>query len=83
MILFVGVLLRLKQPADGGIDGRLYFTLPSERDLQSMAIEVKGGKNVNIRDLRALCGVLDNDEALICGINCNGTIERGKVEEFS
>ena len=57
-----------KRTADGGIDGRLYFSIPNERDLQSMAIEVKGGKNVNITALRALKGVLDNDSALIAGL---------------
>ena len=57
-----------KRTADGGIDGRLYFSIPNERDLQSMAIEVKGGKNVNITALRALKGVLDNDAALIAGL---------------
>ena len=57
-----------KRTADGGIDGRLYFALPHEHDLQSMAIEVKGGRNVNIRDLRALRGVLDNDSALLAGL---------------
>ncbi len=57
-----------KRTADGGIDGRLYFSIPDERDLQSMAIEVKGGKNVNITALRALKGVLDNDAALMAGL---------------
>ena len=57
-----------KRTADGGIDGRLYFSLPDKLDLQSMAIEVKGGKNVSIRDLRALKGVLDNDTALMAGL---------------
>lgn len=33
-----------------------------------MAIEVKGGKNVSIRDLRSLKGVLDNDTALMAGL---------------
>ena len=56
-----------RRTADGGIDGRLYFGLPREKSLQSMAIEVKGGKNVSIRDLRALKGVLDNDTALMAG----------------
>ena len=37
-------------------------------DLQSMAIEVKGGKNVGIATLRALRGVLENDAALIVGL---------------
>ena len=36
-----------KRTADGGIDGRLYFVVPGAQDLQSMAIEVKGGKNVS------------------------------------
>ena len=57
-----------KRTADGGIDGRLYFSIPDERDLQSMAIEVKGGRNVNITALRALKGVLDNDAALMAGL---------------
>ena len=54
--------------ADGGIDGRLYFALPSERDLQSMVLEVKGGVNVTIADLRALHSVLEREEALMAGL---------------
>ena len=57
-----------KRTADGGIDGRLYFGLPDARDLSSMAIEVKGGKNVGIKEVRELRGVLDNDQALIAGL---------------
>ena len=57
-----------KRTADGGVDGRLYFAVPKEPDLQSMAIEVKGGKNVSIANLRALLGVLDSDVALMSGL---------------
>ncbi len=63
-----------KRSADGGIDGRLYFAMPTEHglgghgDLHSMAIEVKGGKNVSIHDLRALRGVLDSDAAVMAGL---------------
>ena len=57
-----------KRSADGGVDGRLYFDVPGEPDLQSMAIEVKGGKNVSIRDLRALRGVLENGVAVMAGL---------------
>ena len=57
-----------KRTADGGIDGRLYYALPNTKDLASMAIEVKGGKNVGIREVRELSGVLDNDEALLAGL---------------
>ena len=68
-----------KRTADGGIDGRLYFYAPDysglvpgdtplSDTLESMVIEVKGGRNVSIADVRALRGVLDNDEALMAGL---------------
>ena len=57
-----------RRSADGGVDGRLYFSIPNENKLKSMVIEVKGGTNVRISDLRALLGVLENDEALLAGL---------------
>ena len=57
-----------RQTADGGIDGRLYFGVPSERELQSMVLEVKGGATVNIADVRALGDVLRRDDALLAGL---------------
>ena len=62
-----------KRTADGGVDGRLYFAMPENdarqrRPLESMAIEVKGGKNVGINVVRELRGVLDNDQALMAGL---------------
>ena len=57
-----------KRSADGGIDGRIYFDMPDERDLQSMVLEVKGGKHVTIQALRALRGVLDTGDAQMAGL---------------
>ena len=57
-----------KRTADGGIDGRIYFAMPGELDLQSMIVEVKGGKNVNVKDWRALKGSLSSDSALLAGL---------------
>ena len=57
-----------KRTVDGGIDGRLYFDIPGERSLQSMVLEVKGGKNVLAKDLGALHSVLERDEALMAGL---------------
>ncbi len=57
-----------KRTADGGVDGRLYFSVPDALDLQSMVIEVKGGANVNIGDVRALGNVLDRNTALLAGL---------------
>lgn len=71
-----------KQTADGGIDGRLYFAVPDERDLQSMVIEVKGGANVNIADVRALGDVLHRDSALLAGLLIMGDLSPGKAKNF-
>ena len=57
-----------KRTADGGIDGRIYFDLPEHEGFQSMALEVKGGKNVGISVLRELLGVLENDQAKMAGL---------------
>ena len=75
-----------RQTADGGIDGRLYFAVPDERDLQSMVLEVKGGANVTIRDLRALKGVLDADDALMAGLIImapRGDVQTRNFEQFA
>lgn len=57
-----------RRPADGGVDGRIYFEHPDEQDLQSLAIAAKGGRNVPIAALQALNGVLENDEALLADL---------------
>ena len=62
-----------RQSGDGGVDGRIYFAMPENdankrRGLESMAVEVKGGKNVGINVVRELRGVLDNDQALMAGL---------------
>ena len=71
-----------KRTADGGVDGRLYFGLPDDRDLQSMAIEVKGGKNVGINVVRELRGVLDNDQALMAGLIVMEPLGTAKERNF-
>jgi site-specific DNA-methyltransferase (adenine-specific) len=50
-----------RKTGDGGIDGRIYFEEPNNKDLQSMVLEVKGGKSVNVNILRDLRGVLDRE----------------------
>ncbi len=57
-----------RKTADGGIDGRLYFSLPSDRDLKSMVLEVKGGRNVDISVVRSLRGTLEREGALMAGL---------------
>ena len=71
-----------RRTADGGIDGRIYFDVPSEPDLQSMVIEVKGGKNVTIADLRALRGVLEREDALMAGLIVMDKLPLQKQKNF-
>ena len=75
-----------KRTADGGIDGRLYFGIYGQRDLSSMAIEVKGGKHINIAHLRALRGVLGSDVAEMAGLitmHPLGDVQRRNFEGFA
>ena len=57
-----------RKTADGGIDGRLYFSLPDRRNLQSMVLEVKGGRNVNISVVRDLRGTMERESAPMAGL---------------
>ena len=72
-----------KRSADGGIDGRVYFAVPHAQDLQSMVVEVKGGANPSIRDLRALKGVLDYDTALMAGLIVMQPLGTTKARNFA
>ena len=56
-----------RRAADGGVDGRLYFALPNEPDLQSMVIQVDGGANVPVSKLRDLHGVMETQQARMAG----------------
>ena len=71
-----------KRTADGGIDGRLYFDMPGESDLQSMVLEVKGGANVAIADLRALHSVLEREEAKMAGLIVMEPLGDRKIANF-
>ncbi|MYI83195.1 MAG: hypothetical protein F4056_07880 [Chloroflexi bacterium] len=83
-----------KRTADGGIDGRLYFHAPDYSNLvpgdtplrdtlESMVIEVKGGRNVSIADVRALRGVLDNDDAVMAGLIVLDELSATKARNFA
>jgi len=71
-----------KRTADGGIDGRLYYALPGATSLDSLAIEVKGGRNVSIQDVRSLRGVLERDEAAMAGLIVLEPLSDRKARNF-
>ncbi len=72
-----------KRSADGGIDGRVYFAVPHAQDLQSMVVEVKGGKNVGIGVIRELQGVLEYDTALMAGLIVLEPLGKVKARNFA
>ena len=58
-----------KQSGDGGIDGRLYFTMTdSDKDLSQMLLEVKGGRTVTVSVLRELRGTMEREGANMAGL---------------
>ena len=57
-----------RRTSDGGIDGRLYFARHGFKELRSMVLEAKGGKNVGIGVVRDLRGVLEREEADMAGL---------------
>ena len=71
-----------RKTADGGIDGRIYFEVPGEDELQSMILDVKGGKNVSIKDLRALHSVLERDNAQMAGLIIMEPLGDRKLKNF-
>ena len=71
-----------KKGSDGGIDGRLYFDVPDKKDLQSMVIEVKGGKNVGIGVVRDLRGVLERETAQMAGLIVMDELGEVKTRNF-
>ncbi|MCY4464981.1 MAG: site-specific DNA-methyltransferase [Chloroflexi bacterium] len=60
--------VNVKKTADDGIDGRIYFAMPGEAVLQSMALEVKGGENLSINHVRQMKSVLMFDNVQMAGL---------------
>ena len=70
-----------RQTRDGGVDGRLYF--PSDDDdLKAMKLEVKGGRTVQINDLRALAGVIDEGDFPMGGFITRKTLGPIQKQNF-
>lgn len=72
-----------KRTADGGIDGRLWFALPGEKQLRSMVLEVKGGRNVGINVVRDLRGALERDEAAMAGLIVMEPLQDRQQQNFA
>ena len=68
---------------DGGVDGRIYFPDGSEsNELKAMKISVKGGKTVKTDDLRALAGIIDEEDYPMGGLITRKTLGRIQKRNF-
>ena len=65
---------------DGGVDGRIYFS--DGEDLKIMKLEVKGGKQVRIESLRALAGIIDEQDFPMGGFITLKTLGQRQREHF-
>jgi len=72
-----------QRSADGGIDGRIYYAASdAAKDLDSMALEVKGGKTVGINVVHELRGVLEREEAQMVGLIILHTLGERQARNF-
>ena len=67
---------------DGGVDGRLYFPIDRNDDLKAMKLQVKGGATVKIESLRALAGVIDEEDYPMGGFITRKTLGRIQRQNF-
>ena len=82
IVEYIDGFVTSKRSADGGIDGRLYFDNPSEKALQTMALEVKGGQNVNISVVRDLRGAMEREELPMAGLILLEELSDRKKQNF-
>ena len=71
-----------RKSRDGGVDGRLYFPTSEDDDLKAMKLQVKGGKTVKIESLRALAGVIDEEDYPMGGFITRKTLGRMQKRNF-
>ena len=71
-----------KKTNDGGIDGRIYFSIPDNKNIQVMKLEVKGGQHVGIGVVRELKGMLNDDCCAMVGLITMEPILGTKLKNF-
>ena len=73
-----------RKSGDRGVDGRLYFTKgDADKDLSTMIIEVKGGKNLSPNMLRELRGTMDRENAEMAGLIIMDELPPRQAENFN
>ena len=79
----VGGFVTARKTADGGIDGRIYFRDSRKNKHLSMVLEVKGGRNVSIKDVRDLRGVMEREyDSVMAGLIVLDDLSERKKANF-
>jgi site-specific DNA-methyltransferase (adenine-specific) len=71
-----------KRTNDGGIDGRIFFSIDNKKTLGSMIVEVKGGHHIGRKDLHSLKGVLQDSDADMAGLIIRDELGTIKTRNF-
>ena len=71
-----------RKSRDEGVDGRLYFPTGEDDDLKAMKLQVKGGATVKIESLRALAGIIDEEDYPMGGFITRKTLGRMQKKNF-
>ena len=67
IVEYIDGFVTSKRTGDGGIDGRLYFDM-GNKYLETMALEVKGGKHTDVGDVRDLRGAMERESLPMSGL---------------
>ena len=74
--------VKTRRSRDGGVDGRIYFPAEKDNNLKAMKLQVKGGATVNIESLRALAGIIDEEDYPMGGFITQKTLGRMQKRNF-
>lgn len=80
-IEWVGGFINNKQSGDKGVDGRIYFEINNNKNLQKMVLSVKGGKHINPAMVRELRGTMESEGSELAGLLLIENPTRGMIEE--
>lgn len=72
----------MKQTADGGVDGKIFFNRDREK-IGSLIVEVKGGASVNASVIRELRGTLEREGPDMAGLVTMEKISERKRQNFA
>lgn len=71
----------VKKGADKGIDGIIPFVDGSNKHAEKIIVQVKGGENISVKDVRDLRGVIEREKAAMGFLICAAEPTKPMLEE--